>query len=1109
MINWVLQELRHQLKTGQATSHSSRKTLYGLGDEVSIINSKSQQPCERLRIVQSVAKLSVLGISVAITLPSHFASAQIIPDTTLGDESSFLQQNGIVNDLPAVLIDGGAEQGINLFHSFLEFNVGNGQRVYFNNPVGIENILSRVTGNNLSSIFGTLGVTGGTANLFLINPNGIIFGAGTTLDLGGSFVGTTANAIQFPDGNTFSASEPNFPSPTLTVNPSAFLFNQIANQSTSSIEVTPGTVLSVGAEGNPRSLLLVGGNVFINGSTLEGVDGSRVEVAGFTGEGSVGLTIEGSALDLIFPFNGVVGADVTLNQALINVGTIANDADGILLVGGTVSLTNGSQLSSSAFGEGDAGLIYLQADNVFIDNSSLFSTAEVGASGDAGGILIEAESVLLSGAILDTTNSGSGIAGDMVINARNQVSLINSEITSQSGNEITDDFGFIAISSTEGSVLLDQSTISTTNFGSGFAGDISIAASDEVSILNQSGVFSRGNFGRIYIGESEEYSAISPNLVAIDNSTLNSDNSSYEGPGSIDAGGISVTANDLVSITNGTQLSSSTLREGGAGAIFVQTNGGDVSISGSNTTIFTTVESGGIGTGGNIQISTDSLSLSDGAQLQTLVRGPTTLDDGTVIPGGVGDAGVVFVQATDVSLSGLGSAIFSTIEEGGSSPNASNNDFAGNIFSALFGGGDPVIGSILIYTDSLSLTDGAELNSSTFGTGNAGGVLVLASGDVSVSNNSKIASGVAETGVGNGGAILIGAESLEVENSGVTTSTFGDGFAGLIVAATNKDVVVAGADSGIFSIADSDSPNAAAGGIAIEGRSLYITDGGTVTVNNQAAGEAGGIFVEVYRDIFILNGGTLSATTLSGEGGDIDLITGDFLVLGDNGNISTTAGLAPGGGNGGNINISSPYVISAPLDDNNITAQAYTGDGGRIEINTNRLYAIARRDLDFLDSNDITASSRFGINGIEEINSVDIDPTQGLTNLPANPVDPSSLIAQNCTPRSRDSAREENKFTITGRGGLPPNPNSTLQSESVVINWVEGDQPVENPTEEPTSATPESAIPTTANVPKTPTYTEAQGWVIGEKGEVVLTAQTPTVTPHNSSLTSAAICNGS
>ena len=1055
-------------------------------------------------------------MSSAITLHCECSIAQLnlTPDTAF-DRNLGTNVVPLTPEIDLITVGTQPQAGSNLFHSFSEFNVAPGRGVYFDNPTTVVNILSRVTGTDPSDILGTLGVgrpgAPGTANLFLINPNGIVFGQGASLDVGGSFVGTTANAMQFPDGNTFSASAPNVPSATLTVNPSAFLFNQIANQSTDGIRVRDGAVLSVGVEGDPRSLLLVGGNVLIDNATLQGVDGSRVEVAGFTGSGSVGLTIEGSALDLIFPFNGVEGADVTLtNQALINVGTIANDADGILLVGGTVSLSNGSQLSSSAFGEGDAGLIYLQADNVFIDNSSLFSTAEIGASGDAGGILIEAESVLLSGAILDTTNSGAGFAGDMVINARDQVSLINSEITSQSENEITDDFGFIAISSTEGSVLLDQSTISTTNFGSGFAGDISIAAANEVSILNQSGIFSRGNFGRIYIGESEEYSAISPNLVAIDNSTLNSDNSSFEGAGSIDAGGISVTANDLVSITNGAQLSSSTLREGGAGAIFVQTNGGDVSLSGSNTTIFTTVESGGIGTGGNIQISTDSLSLNDGAQLQTLVRGPTTLDDGTVIPGGVGDAGVVFVQATDsVSLSGSGSAIFSTIEEGGSTPNTGNNDFAGGLFDALFGDGDAVVGSILISTDSLSLTDGAQLNSSTFGTGNAGGVLVLASGDVSISNNSLIASGVGETGVGNSGAILIGAESLEVENSGVTTSTFGDGFAGLIVAATNQDVSVAGAGSGIFSIADSDSPNAAAGGIAIEGRSLYITDGGTVTVDNQAAGEAGGIFVEVYRDIFILDGGTLSATTLSGEGGDIDLITGDFLVLGDNGNISTTAGLAPGGGNGGNLNIISPYIISAPLDDNNITAQAYTGNGGRIEINTNRLYAIARRDLDFLDSNDITASSRFGINGIEEINSVDVDPTQGLTNLPANPVDPSSLIAQNCTTRGRDSAREENKFTITGRGGLPPNPNSTLQSESVVTNWVEGDQTVENPTDESTSATPGSVAPTTTNVPKAPTYTEAQGWVIGEKGEVILTAQTPTVTPHNSSLTPAAICNGS
>ena len=86
-------------------------------------------------------------------------------------------------------------------------------------------------------------------------------------------------------------------------------------------------------------------------------------------------------------------------------------------------------------------------------------------------------------------------------------------------------------------------------------------------------------------------------------------------------------------------------------------------------------------------------------------------------------------------------------------------------------------------------------------------------------------------------------------------------------------------------------------------------------MDNQETGEAGGIFVEVYRDIFILDGGTLSATTTSSEGGDIDLSTGNFLVLGDN---------------GGNLDIISPYVISVPLDDN-ITAQAYARNGGGLK----------------------------------------------------------------------------------------------------------------------------------------------------------------------------------
>jgi filamentous hemagglutinin family protein len=100
----------------------------------------------------------------------HPAVGQIIPDETLGNERSQLTPNVTINGQLADQIEAGARRGNNLFHSFSQFNVSNGQRVYFGNPVGVENILSRVTGINSSNILGTLGVNG-RAKLSFINPN--------------------------------------------------------------------------------------------------------------------------------------------------------------------------------------------------------------------------------------------------------------------------------------------------------------------------------------------------------------------------------------------------------------------------------------------------------------------------------------------------------------------------------------------------------------------------------------------------------------------------------------------------------------------------------------------------------------------------------------------------------------------------------------------------------------------------------------------------------------------------------------------------------------------------------------------------------------------------
>ncbi|MEO0684200.1 MAG: filamentous hemagglutinin N-terminal domain-containing protein, partial [Cyanobacteria bacterium J06649_11] len=154
----------------------------------------------------------ILLICGFLTVNNTPAIAQITPDNTLGAESSRVLPNGNIDKI----IDGGALRDRNLFHSFQEFNINNRQSVYFSNPSGIENILTRVTGGNASNILGTLGVDG-AANLFLINPKGIVFGENARLDVNGSFVGTTASGLQFGEQGNFSATNPQAP-PLLTVN---------------------------------------------------------------------------------------------------------------------------------------------------------------------------------------------------------------------------------------------------------------------------------------------------------------------------------------------------------------------------------------------------------------------------------------------------------------------------------------------------------------------------------------------------------------------------------------------------------------------------------------------------------------------------------------------------------------------------------------------------------------------------------------------------------------------------------------------------------------------------------------------------------------------------
>jgi len=233
--------------------------------------------------------LSVLSLSGWASLDVRQSWAQITPDNTLGIESSRLRAVNGVRDR----IEGGAIRGSNLFHSFEEFNIGEGREAYFANPAAIANIFGRITGTDSSEILGTLGVDG-TANLFLLNPNGIIFGPNARLDIRGSFVASTGDRFNFPDGSSFSATEPNAP-PLLTVNLTPGLQmgrSPLINQG----QLTAGQDLVLsGSLLDLEGRLTAGGDLVLQGDRVQILDSP---VAPFIAQSGGTLTVAGNTVDI-------------------------------------------------------------------------------------------------------------------------------------------------------------------------------------------------------------------------------------------------------------------------------------------------------------------------------------------------------------------------------------------------------------------------------------------------------------------------------------------------------------------------------------------------------------------------------------------------------------------------------------------------------------------------------------------------------------------------------------------------------------------------------------------------------------------------------------------
>jgi large exoprotein involved in heme utilization and adhesion len=652
-----------------------------------------------------------------------------------------------------------------------------------------------------------------------------------------------------------------------------------------------------------------------------------------------------------------------------------------------------------------------------------------------GNILIKTGSLNIIGfSPISSITNGQGNAGSVTIQATDTVTISGigsgvSSLVAFTGVGNGSDVNIFARSLS----LSDSAQVITTTIGTGNAGNIQINLDDGMSVKNGSGVqaitLGKGNAGNVVLKAG---GAISFEGTASNN--LPSGVSTFVGPtvlglvGEGKGGDININARSL-SLTNGAQLSASTLAKGDAGNIIIDI---DENVSFDRSTASTSVEQTGVGKGGNIQISADTLVLTNGAELIATTRGQ-------------GDAGNIEINAP-------GSVSFS-----GTSPivGASSGLFTSTLPNSTGKGGD-----ISVNTSSLRISNGAVLDARTQNNRN-GGNITLNVKLAEILNGGQILSTSSEAG--NAGKITLNATDKIIING--NDSTF------------NERLEKFGSDSNVV-----DTINASSG----------------LFVRSQSTGSAGNVELTAPQ-VLLNNTATISAESASGDGGNIILLVGDLLLLRRRSQISATAGTDGAGGDGGNININTPlgFIIATPNENSDIIANAFTGSGGRITVKATGIYGIAplsREDLQRLSpdldpsqvpTNDITAISQTNptLSGTVELNTPEVDPNSGLVELPTIPVD--SEVAQGCY--SPDYA--QSSFVNIGRGGLPPNPKDILTPDTTQIDWVSL-----KPTNNNRSLPPVTSKPTTST-PKR--IVEATGATLNAKGEVVLSANPSTVTPHS------------
>ncbi|BAZ33726.1 filamentous hemagglutinin outer membrane protein (plasmid) [Cylindrospermum sp. NIES-4074] len=519
------------------------------------------------------------------------ANSQIVPDASLRVNSQVTIDGNITT------ITGGSQSGSNLFHSFGQFSLPTGTEAHFNNALNIQNILVRVTGQFPSSIDGLLQANG-TANLFFINPNGISFGPNASLNIGGSFIASTANSIQFADGTDFDTQQTSPTQALLTVaipiglrftnKPASILVSgdgQGARTGSELIDTTSG----LRVQGN-QTLALVSGDMTLTGATIKTV-GGRIELGSISGEGLVNLTPTDKGWVLGYSNIKTFG-DIQLSDAAV-IDASGSGGGNIRVNSRNLSLTRGSQLEASTLGTEAGGTIEINsADSLILvgaPGSDLFLNTTIagevyeGATGTGGSIKINTGRLLVADeAQISAGTSGIGNSGSIAISARDVEIIGKSVITDfPFGSSIatvvepgaTGAGGDININ-TQRLVIRDGGAVSVSTYSQGNGGNLTIKASDSVVVTGQlpgygtlsssrisALTWGSGNAGNVNL-EAGRLSLADGARISV-SSEFPSVDIPIENPGTGNAGNLQINANKVDLASESSILAATSGGEGG------------------------------------------------------------------------------------------------------------------------------------------------------------------------------------------------------------------------------------------------------------------------------------------------------------------------------------------------------------------------------------------------------------------------------------------------------------------------------------------------------------------------------------------------------------------